>query len=147
MPRLVIHSPGSGEVEWELTSGEYVLGRALDCDIVLGGSGVSRSHCRLVFLDQEWHVEDLDSRNGIFLNDTKIERSVLRHGDRLRIGERREMRRMRMIHRHDVRETPLSRIASVIGRDDDAARRFDAEGRMADKGDLNFVIAKRRLVQ
>ncbi len=69
-----------------MTSGEYVLGRSLDSDIVLEGSGVSRHHCRLTRGDMEWQVEDLDSRNGIFLNGRKIGNGVLQHGDRLQIG-------------------------------------------------------------
>jgi pSer/pThr/pTyr-binding forkhead associated (FHA) protein len=47
---------------------------------------VSRRHCRLFWRDGGWHVADLNSYNGTFVNDKAVETALLRRGDALRIG-------------------------------------------------------------
>ncbi len=63
------------------------LGRALNNDIRLDNEGVSRNHARLVRTDDEYMVEDLDSRNGIYLNGLQVHSAVLRDGDEVQIGD------------------------------------------------------------
>ena len=44
-------------------------------------------HCRLVVSQAgELEVEDLDSTDGTFVNDQRVQRAMLNAGDRLRIG-------------------------------------------------------------
>jgi pSer/pThr/pTyr-binding forkhead associated (FHA) protein len=63
------------------------LGRAAQSDFILDAALVSRVHCRLMAtMMGELHVEDLDSTNGTFVNDRRVDRAVLSNGDRLRIG-------------------------------------------------------------
>jgi pSer/pThr/pTyr-binding forkhead associated (FHA) protein len=63
------------------------LGRAAQSDFILDAALVSRVHCRLMAtMLGELHVEDLDSTNGTFVNDRRVDRAVLTTGDRLRIG-------------------------------------------------------------
>jgi serine phosphatase RsbU (regulator of sigma subunit) len=63
-----------------------VLGRHPDCDIVLDVGAVSRQHARIVQVGEDYFVEDLNSRNGTFVNDERIEgRRRLADGDELRI--------------------------------------------------------------
>ncbi len=63
-----------------------VLGRHPDCDVVLEVGAVSRQHAHIVRVDDDYYVEDLDSRNGTFLNDQLTEgRVLLSENDRLRI--------------------------------------------------------------
>jgi len=52
--------------------GQYVIGRAHDCDIRLVGEGVSRHHCVLAFDPPRLRIRDLGSRNGTFLNNDLI---------------------------------------------------------------------------
>ena len=64
---------------------ELIIGRdGATCDIVVGHSGVSRRHARLVCHDDGIYVEDLNSINGTFLNTRKLDRlSKLSEGDRV----------------------------------------------------------------
>ena len=63
------------------------VGRTAHSDFILDAALVSRVHCRLMAtMMGELHVEDLDSTNGTFVNDQRVDRAVLNTGDRLRVG-------------------------------------------------------------
>src|SRR5262245_51007684 len=63
-----------------------VLGRSPDCQVVIPVTSVSRQHARLVRVQEKWYVEDMQSRNGTFLNNQPVTtRTPLRHNDRIRI--------------------------------------------------------------
>ncbi len=58
------------------------IGRELDNDFVINEAGVSRHHCKLSPIGQEWFVEDCKSVNGVLLNGTKITQGTpLKTGD------------------------------------------------------------------
>jgi diguanylate cyclase (GGDEF)-like protein len=63
-----------------------LIGRAKDCDLVLGDTGVSRHHARLVRNGTAFVVEDLGSKNRTFVNSRRVDSGELRHGDELQIG-------------------------------------------------------------
>jgi pSer/pThr/pTyr-binding forkhead associated (FHA) protein len=63
-----------------------VIGRHSEADIRLPLPDVSRRHCRFNFRDGAWHVRDLNSLNGTFVNGEQREESLLCHGDTVRIG-------------------------------------------------------------
>ena len=63
-----------------------LLGRALACDVVVAGSGVSRVHAALVRRRAGWWIEDLGSRNGTWCDGERIERRRLADGDLLHLG-------------------------------------------------------------
>lgn len=66
--------------------GDLLLGRGLDCDLVLTDPGVSRHHARLEG-PPEPSVRDLGSAAGTFVNEQRVEGpQAIRPGDRLRIG-------------------------------------------------------------
>jgi hypothetical protein len=81
--RLVLKTSG-----WsmELTRPEMIIGRHTDADIRLPLPDVSRRHCRFVFAEGIWHVFDLNSLNGIYLNGEQVRHAVVHHRDELRIG-------------------------------------------------------------
>lgn len=63
------------------------IGRADDCDWVLGAEGVSRLHALVRYLNGLYFVEDR-STNGMLLNGAPLRKgdpAALRHGDRLQI--------------------------------------------------------------
>ena len=64
------------------------IGRYPDCEIFLDHAGVSREHARITLDKNGYHLEDLKSRNGTFLNGTPVAQPVLLHdGDVLRSCE------------------------------------------------------------
>jgi pSer/pThr/pTyr-binding forkhead associated (FHA) protein len=62
------------------------VGRAPRADFILEAALVSRLHCRLEAEGETLVVVDLDSTNGTYVNDQRVERARLASGDRLRIG-------------------------------------------------------------
>ncbi|MEZ4298488.1 MAG: DUF4388 domain-containing protein [Polyangiaceae bacterium] len=73
--------------EYPLTdSGEMLVGRSGDVQIVLSEDMVSRRHARIAYDGQRIVIEDLGSTNGTFVNGEKIKRCDLKEGDRVLIG-------------------------------------------------------------
>lgn len=63
------------------------IGRATQCDIQILTQFVSREHARLVREGDGVVVEDLGSKNGVFVNSVRVDRRRLAHGDWVTIGE------------------------------------------------------------
>jgi hypothetical protein len=67
--------------------GTFFIGRGADCQLALDDPMVSRRHAALRVYAGSVTLEDLSSRNGVFLNGIRIERvEPLRDGDQIRIG-------------------------------------------------------------
>jgi hypothetical protein len=64
-------------------------GRAPTAEIHVNQDKVSRVHCRICFEGGFYSVEDLDSKNGTWVNGYRIEKAFLFHNDRIAIGDAR----------------------------------------------------------
>jgi pSer/pThr/pTyr-binding forkhead associated (FHA) protein len=84
VPLKLLLQPGGLSVE--LNKPNMLLGRHSEADVRLALPDVSRRHCRFVFADGAWQVTDLNSLNGVFVNDSRLAEATLCHGDRVRIG-------------------------------------------------------------
>jgi len=74
--------------EHRLSVQAAVIGRAVDCDVVVASKSVSRQHTRLCREGRRWLVEDLGSTNGTYLNGERvISRLTLLDGDNLKVGD------------------------------------------------------------
>lgn len=69
-----------------LARDEITLGRGPDCDIQVDRDSVSRRHARVFRINEQWMCEDLNSTNGSYINDTPVQRALMRDGDFLKIG-------------------------------------------------------------
>jgi sigma-B regulation protein RsbU (phosphoserine phosphatase) len=71
-------------VRFELDGDRAVIGRSADCEVPLDVPAVSRRHAAILRELGNFFVEDLQSRNGTFLNGTRIaQRAPLGEGDQL----------------------------------------------------------------
>jgi pSer/pThr/pTyr-binding forkhead associated (FHA) protein len=64
-----------------------VMGRLSTVELYVASEEVSRQHARLTRTDDEFTIEDLGSRNGIYLNGLKVHSAVLREGDEVQMGD------------------------------------------------------------
>jgi hypothetical protein len=69
-----------------LTEAEYLVGRHRDNNIQITDLGISGFHARLFRSGDGYAIEDLKSRNGIWINGTRVFHATLRTGDVLRLG-------------------------------------------------------------
>ena len=63
-----------------------ILGRGDMCTVRLSHSKVSRLHCRISYDNGFYAVEDLDSKNGTWVNNRRIHKAILFHHDRVAVG-------------------------------------------------------------
>ena len=70
-------------------TGVTVIGRNPECDISIPTDEVSRRHAELRPSQDGVMVEDLGSANGTFVNDRRVTRELLKHGDELRFDQLR----------------------------------------------------------
>ena len=66
-----------------------IIGASSATDVFIDNPFVSRMHAQIVVENDQYRVRDLDSRNGTFINGTRIsgEGTRLRSGDRIELGE------------------------------------------------------------
>jgi len=74
--------------EHRLPAQSAIIGRAMECDVVITSKSVSREHTRIRREGRRWFVEDLGSTNGTYLNDERVTGSLnLLDGDNLKVGD------------------------------------------------------------
>jgi len=84
----VMNGPDEGK-RFELTEAiaEVVVGRGSDCDLVINDANISRRHA---IVRKDWGgitIEDLGSKNGVVINDKKIEGAVaMQDSDEIMLG-------------------------------------------------------------
>ncbi len=86
--KLEITIPGEPDLtRMPLDENDQVIGRAEECDVEIVLNNVSRRHACIYRYRKEYVIEDLNSRNGTFVNDERIDHCVLRNKDRISIGD------------------------------------------------------------
>jgi diguanylate cyclase (GGDEF)-like protein len=70
-----------------LAGGTVRIGRGDDNDVVLHSDSVSRRHARIEIRGESYHVLDLHSTNGTYVNDELVQNRQLRRGDQIKIGD------------------------------------------------------------
>lgn len=67
---------------------EIILGRDPACTLTVDDQTISAQHAKLSYHHSQWWVKDLDSTNGTYLNQERIEeQQVITSGDMLQFGE------------------------------------------------------------
>ena len=70
--------------------GDFIsIGRGSDNLIVLEEDYISRRHCRIHRKEKEgFFLQDMDSKNGVFLNGNRVFKAILKNNDRIQLGEK-----------------------------------------------------------
>jgi hypothetical protein len=85
---LVIRTGGGRVGESFALHGERLgIGRRPDADVFLDDVTVSRDHALLVHRDDGWHLDDLGSLNGTYVNRERIDSRRLTDADELQVGK------------------------------------------------------------
>ncbi len=77
---------GKDEEAWVVTP-PTTIGRSADLEVHVEDESVSRNHCQLFFnADGALCVRDLGSKNGTYVNDFRINHTILQSNDILQLG-------------------------------------------------------------
>ncbi len=82
---MIISGPNTGstiELKKDLS-----IGRTKSADVLIRDNALSRQHAMLEMIDGLWHIKDLGSSNGTFVNDVAVGAATpLKNGDVVRLG-------------------------------------------------------------
>jgi pSer/pThr/pTyr-binding forkhead associated (FHA) protein len=87
MAKLVILTQGMTGRAHELNVDRTTIGRVEDNTFQIPDASVSSHHCEVLLRGNDVVVRDLNSTNGSFINDAQITESVLKPGQKLRLGQ------------------------------------------------------------
>lgn len=84
--RLIVVKSENLEGEISLEEEEILLGRSEEIDVTVDDKRVSREHCKISRVGNDFVISDLGSSNGTFVNGLKVTEKPLENGDRIQIG-------------------------------------------------------------
>lgn len=86
-PVLIMREGELTGERWTVSSEEFLIGRGADCQIVLPERQVSRHHARITRENGRFALQDLDSKNGTYLNGQPVkEKVMLQDGDEIQMA-------------------------------------------------------------
>lgn len=77
----------SDAVEEGVFTDDFRLGRDAECEMQIHSGLVSRVHAEVLLHEGYWWVRDLQSTNGVYIGEEKIEEQVLEDGMAFRLGK------------------------------------------------------------
>jgi pSer/pThr/pTyr-binding forkhead associated (FHA) protein len=90
-PKLV-GSVGGEKMSFPLSKSEMTIGRGKTSDIRISSHFISRLHAKISTRGIATTIEDIGSKNGIFVNANRIKRCVLRDGDVVSLASELELK-------------------------------------------------------
>ena len=86
-PVLLIHEGEKAGQRWTLQSDLTVVGRGNECDLLLPERQISRQHIRIRRSGSQYIIEDLDSKNGTWVNSQVLKgEQLLQDGDEINLA-------------------------------------------------------------
>jgi len=76
----------SGVKNFLIPKGELIIGSGEECDLKIDDFEISALHCIIKRRKDIFEIVDLNSRNGTYVNCSKVSSKILENGDVIRIG-------------------------------------------------------------
>jgi adenylate cyclase len=83
----LLYQDGDTPQTYSFTSGEVLIGRSPECQIILKDFGISRQHARVFVDDDGVRITDLKSKNGTQVNGVQVMEAPLKDGDKILLGK------------------------------------------------------------
>src|SRR5688500_12078705 len=83
---LVVINPSGNRTRLPITPLPFTIGRQSDNKLVLRDNRASRNHARIVAENGDYHIEDLKSSHGVFVNGVRVSKQKLYAADRIEFG-------------------------------------------------------------
>jgi two-component system, cell cycle response regulator len=84
---FIIISGRSVGKQFRVTGDRLTVGRQSQCEIMVDDEGVSRKHAFMERTTLGYVLTDNESTNGIFVNGTRLDRHLLKDGDKVQLGQ------------------------------------------------------------
>jgi pSer/pThr/pTyr-binding forkhead associated (FHA) protein len=82
----LVQGPGAPR-KYDLYAAEMVVGRAIDADVPINSTDLSRRHVVVKRnASNQYSLLDLESRNGVYVNGVKVHSAILHDGDNVQLG-------------------------------------------------------------
>ena len=114
MGRLILSLDGQVLAEYNMSKERYTIGRLPDNDVRIDNAAVSGHHSLIINILNDSFLEDLNSTNGMFIDEKQIKKRRLRDGDVISLG-------VHQIVYTDLREVAEPTEADVVEDADDAS--------------------------
>jgi pSer/pThr/pTyr-binding forkhead associated (FHA) protein len=86
--RIRVSLKGRPVRAYAFSKDSITVGRDPGSDVFLDNPGISREHCRIALHPSgSYAMEDLDSANGVFVNDQQVKMHFIRNNDVLHVGK------------------------------------------------------------
>lgn len=86
--KLLVTAGDKTGLEIALAGRQLTIGRAGDSDLIVDDEYASTHHAKLVFINGDWMIQDLDSTNGTFLDGAKVSTPlVVPMNTQVRVGQ------------------------------------------------------------
>jgi hypothetical protein len=129
--KLIVASGKSAGRAIAIKRNKLLIGRSEGCDVRPLSEEVSRRHCAITVGPAEVWVEDLGSRNGTFVNGTRItERTKVVDGDIVRVGSL------------ELKVSCTAPAAQAPGSEDDVSRWLMADDQPAGMSDTTRSLSR-----
>jgi Nif-specific regulatory protein len=86
-PKLLAIAGPLQNKAFTFSSGEIAIGRDTANLLSIPDASLSRRHCLIRREGDDWFIEDLESRNGTFVNGQVVKQVRLQHGDKIAVGD------------------------------------------------------------
>lgn len=86
IPTLTVLQGKQKGIVYSLDGNKAVIGRSPKCEIFLNDMTVSRKHAVLERVADGWSIQDTDSFNGVWVNNTNVDHVMLSDRDIIQIG-------------------------------------------------------------
>lgn len=86
-PVLIAQTGHMQGQRWSLSETDFMIGRDDDVDLVIPERQVSRNHALIRYLDGNYVIQDLESKNGTYVNGVQIQEPIaLQDGDTIQVA-------------------------------------------------------------
>jgi pSer/pThr/pTyr-binding forkhead associated (FHA) protein len=86
MPLLIHKRPDGSDNKLEVGSKSLIIGRLPESDIQVRDSFISRVHCGIGYVNNQFTLKDLGSTNGTYRNGARVFECNLVSGDKIQVG-------------------------------------------------------------
>jgi len=86
-PARFLHHDEAGKECWaSILPPRFTIGRSSGSNLILNHISISRTHAEVLVQNGEYLLRDVGSKQGTYLNGTRIETAKLTNGDRIQLG-------------------------------------------------------------